>query len=115
MTRIEGLDAYGAPTSFVIQVPATEGDTGAERLSSLGLHLMREDGKTLVDMTDFGSQAEKLGFDFDQEIVSVRIPTSQLPKELMWIPALLLFGLVVALQRRRREPRANKPERVATT
>ncbi|OLO09476.1 C4-dicarboxylate ABC transporter [Salinicola sp. MH3R3-1] len=114
MTRIDGLDAYGSPTSFVIQVPATEGDTGAERLSSLGLHLMQEDGKTLVDMTDFDSQAEKLGFDFDQQIVSVRIPTSQMPKELMWIPGLLLFGLVVLLQRRRREPKASKPERVAT-
>ncbi|WP_110643267.1 TRAP transporter permease [Salinicola sp. CPA57] len=114
MTRIDGFDAYGAPTSFVIQVPATEGDTGAERLQSLGLHLMEEDGKVLVDMTDFGSQAEKLGFDFDQQIVTVRVPTSQMPKELMWIPALLLFGLVVALQRRRREPNANKPEPIAT-
>ncbi|GHB19384.1 TRAP transporter permease [Salinicola rhizosphaerae] len=105
MVRVDGLDAYGAPTSFVVQVPATEGDTGSERLSSLGLHLMQEDGKQLVDMTDFGSQAEKLGFDFDQQIVSVRIPRDQLPKELMWIPGLVLFGLVVMLQRRRRGPK----------
>ncbi|WP_110649127.1 TRAP transporter permease [Salinicola peritrichatus] len=102
MVRVDGLDAYGAPTSFVVQVPATEGDTGSERLSSLGLHLMQEDGKVLVDMTDFGSEAEELGFDFDQQIVAVRIPADQMPKELMWIPALVLFGLVVALQRRRR-------------
>lgn len=114
MTRIDGLDAYGAPTSFVVQVPATEGGTGAERLSSLGLHLMQEDGKVLVDMTDFGSQAEELGFDFDQQIVSVRIPTSQMPKELMWIPALVLFGVVVMLQRRRREPKDSRPQQVAT-
>lgn len=114
MTRIDGLDAYGAPTSFVVQVPATEGGAGAERLSSLGLHLMQEDGKVLVDMTDFGSQAEELGFDFDQQIVSVRIPTSQMPKELMWIPALVLFGVVVMLQRRRREPKDSRPQQVAT-
>ncbi|WP_110667201.1 TRAP transporter permease [Salinicola halophilus] len=100
--RIDGLDAYGAPTSFVVQVPATEGDTGAERLDSLGLHLMEEDGKTLVDMTDFGSEAEELGFDFDQEIVAVQLPVGQLPKELMWIPGLILFALIVLLQRRRR-------------
>ncbi|WP_251977807.1 TRAP transporter permease [Salinicola avicenniae] len=104
MVRIDGLDAYGAPTSFVMQVPATEGETGSERMASLGLHLMQEDGQVLVDMTDFGSQAEKLGFDFDQQIVEVRVPRDQLPKELMWIPALLLFGLIVLLQRRRREP-----------
>ncbi|MCE3026939.1 TRAP transporter permease [Salinicola sp. DM10] len=102
MVRVDGLDAYGAPTSFVVQVPATEGASGSERLDSLGLHLMQEDGKVLVDTTDFGSQADKLGFDFDQQIVSVRIPRDQLPKELMWIPGLLLFALVVLLQRRRR-------------
>ncbi len=102
MVRVEGLDAYGAPTSFVVQVPATEGSSGSERLDSLGLHLMQEDGKVLVDTTDFGSQADKLGFDFDQQIVSVRIPRDQLPKELMWIPGLLLFALIVLLQRRRR-------------
>ncbi|WFF41791.1 TRAP transporter fused permease subunit [Salinicola endophyticus] len=102
MVRVDGLDAYGAPTSFVVQVPATEGASGSERLDSLGLHLMQEDGKVLVDTTDFGSQAEKLGFDFDQQIVSVRVPRDQLPKELMWIPGLLLFALIVLLQRRRR-------------
>ncbi|WP_353979949.1 TRAP transporter permease [Salinicola endophyticus] len=103
MVRVDGLDAYGAPTSFVVQVPATEGSSGSERLDSLGLHLMQEDGKVLVDTTDFGSQAEKLGFDFDQQIVSVRIPRDQLPKELMWIPGLLLFAMIVLLQRRRRD------------
>ncbi|WP_110686117.1 TRAP transporter permease [Salinicola aestuarinus] len=113
--RIDGLDAYGAPTSFVVQVPATEGDTGAERLSSLGLHLMEEDGRTLVDMTDFDSQAEKLGFDFDQEIVSVQLPADQLPKELMWIPGLILFALVVLLQQRRRRQQPRREAEAPAT
>ena len=101
--RIDGLDAYGAPTSFVILVPAPEGETGAERMQNLGLTLMQQDGKTLVDMTEFGSQAEKLGFDFDQEIVAIRAPVERWPKEWMWIPGLAVFALVVWLQRRRRQ------------
>ncbi|SHF24627.1 TRAP transporter, 4TM/12TM fusion protein [Modicisalibacter ilicicola DSM 19980] len=100
--RIDGLDAYGNPTSFVILVPVPEGETGAERMENLGLELMQEDGRTLVDMTTFGSQAEELGFEFDQEIASVRAPVERWDKEWMWIPGLALFALVVLLQRRRR-------------
>ncbi|MCI0510155.1 TRAP transporter 4TM/12TM fusion protein [Chromohalobacter marismortui] len=100
--RIDGLDAYGRPTSFVILVPAPEGETGAERMQNLGLTLFQEDGKTLVDMTAFGSQAKELGFEFDQQIVSIRAPVDRWPKEWMWIPALGVFALVVWLQRRRR-------------
>ncbi|WP_280567333.1 TRAP transporter permease [Chromohalobacter sp. 296-RDG] len=100
--RVDGLDAYGSPTSFVMLVPAPEGDSGSERMQNLGLTLMQEDGKTLVDMTDFNSQAEKLGFDFDQEIVSIRAPVERWPKEWMWIPGLAVFAFVVWLQRRRR-------------
>ncbi|MCK2045316.1 TRAP transporter permease [Chromohalobacter moromii] len=100
--RVDGLDAYGSPTSFVILVPAPDGDSGSERMQNLGLTLMQEDGKTLVDMTDFDSQAEELGFDFDQEIVSIRAPVERWPKEWMWIPGLAVFALVVWLQRRRR-------------
>ncbi|MHB0775838.1 TRAP transporter permease [Halomonas sp. WWR20] len=100
--RIEGLNAYGSPTSFVILVPVPEGDTGEERMANLGLTLMEEDGRTLVDMTDFGSQAEELGFEFDQEIVAVRAPVDRWAKEWMWIPGLLVFAGVVMLQRRRK-------------
>ena len=50
----------------------------------------------------FGSPAADLGLQFDQEILAVRAPTDRLPKEWMWLPALLLFGLVVWMQRRRK-------------
>ena len=41
---------------------------------------------------------------FDQEIVEIQAPVDRWPKELMWIPALLLFALIVLAQRRRRPP-----------
>ncbi|TDX31774.1 TRAP transporter 4TM/12TM fusion protein [Modicisalibacter xianhensis] len=107
--RIEGLDAYGNPTSFVVLVPVPDGETGAERMDNLGLQLMEEDGRTLVDMTTFGSQAEELGFEFDQEIVSVRAPVERWAKEWMWIPGLAVFALVVLLQQRRRKNAAAAP------
>ena len=54
-------------------------------------------------MVAYGSQASDLGFDFDQEIIEVLAPVDRWTKELMWIPAFLVFGLVIVLQRRRRD------------
>jgi len=49
----------------------------------------------------FGSTAADLGLEFDQEILRVRAPTDRWAKEWMWIPGLLLFGIIVWMQRRR--------------
>lgn len=100
--NVEGLDDYGAPTSFVIEVPAVAGESGQARLDNLGLMLRQQEGDTLVDMVTWGSQAAELGFDLDQTITSVALPQSRFAKEWLWLPALALLALVVMLQRRRR-------------
>jgi len=61
----------------------------------------RKTATVLVDSVTFGSLAAEAGLEFDQEILTVRAPTERWPKELMWLPGLLLFGPVVWLQRRR--------------
>ena len=50
----------------------------------------------------FGSTAERQKIDFDYEIASVQVESDRPPKQLFYIPALLLLGLIVLLQRRRR-------------
>ncbi|HSH48002.1 MAG TPA: TRAP transporter permease [Halomonas sp.] len=100
--QISGEDAYGDPLTTYMRLPVPQGADGQERLENLGLELLIEEGRAIVDMVAFGSEAGKLGFDFDQEIVKVQVPEGGWPKELMWIPAFLVFGLVVMLQRRRR-------------
>ena len=50
----------------------------------------------------FDSAAEKAGIDFDWEILSLQIPVDQPPKQWMYLPALMLLGMVVFMQRRRR-------------
>lgn len=83
-----------------------EGDE-ASRMNDSGLLLMNEDDKTIMEEPSFGSQfADSLGtFDFygDEPVVlaSVQAPTSQLPKELIFIPGLILLGLIALLQRGR--------------
>ncbi|HSL41355.1 MAG TPA: DUF3394 domain-containing protein, partial [Desulforhopalus sp.] len=53
------------------------------------------------DMVGFGSPAEKAKIDFDQEILTIHVPADRPAKEWMFIPALLLLGVIVLAQRRR--------------
>ncbi|MGX9352903.1 TRAP transporter permease [Shimia sp. W99] len=92
-------------TTLVLQV---SGDgSGSERLDSFGLMLLEEDGVVKLDEPMFGTPfADTMqGFDFYADdpvvIASVKAPADQLPKEIMYIPALLLLGLVALAQRRR--------------
>ncbi|OJA05429.1 TRAP transporter permease [Halomonas sp. QHL1] len=101
--QIAGLDDYGDSMTTYMTLPVPDGETGQERLDNLGMELFIEDGTATVDMVTYGSQAAELGFDFDQEIIEVLAPVDRWTKELMWIPAFLLFGLIVLMQRRRRD------------
>jgi hypothetical protein len=75
--------------------------TGDERLMSAGLALREEDGRMLIDLVQFGSVAARSGLDFDFEITRVLLVNDRPPPELVWLPALLLLGGIMWLQRRR--------------
>ena len=107
--RIQGEDELGEPREFVVLLPVPAGESGEKRMEALGLMLIEEDGKTLVDNVEFASPAADLGLTFDQHILKVRAPTDRIRKEIMWIPGLLLLLAVSALQWRRK--RAANPQR----
>ncbi|MEQ6916206.1 TRAP transporter permease [Halomonas aquatica] len=104
--QVSGLDAYGDPMTTYMTLQVPEGADGQERLENLGLELVIQDEKAVVDMVAYGSQAADMGFDFDQEIIQVLAPVDRWTKEWIWIPAFLVFGLVLMLQRRRRDREA---------
>ncbi|WP_312957325.1 TRAP transporter permease [Stutzerimonas nitrititolerans] len=104
--RIRGEDAVGDAREFALLLPVPSGDSGEERLEKLGLMTYEEDGRVLIDSVAFGSPAADAGLEFDQEILVVRAPTDRWAKEWMWLPGLLVFGLVVWLQRRRASKQA---------
>lgn len=99
--RIRGEDVVGDAREFALLLPVPSGASGEERLEKLGLMTYEQDGKVLVDSVTFGSPAAEAGLEFDQEILVVRAPTDRWAKEWMWLPGLMVFGLVVWLQRRR--------------
>ena len=100
--KVLGEDDIGEPRTFTALLPIGEGTTGEEKLESAGLTLLDDGGKMLVDNAGFDSAAEKAGFEFDQIIETVLAPNSQPSKYLLFIPALVLLGLIVMIQRRRK-------------
>jgi hypothetical protein len=104
--RIRGEDAVGDAREFALLLPVPDGASGAERLQALGLLTYEDGDRVLIDSVAFGSPAAEAGLEFDQQILVVRAPTERWSKELMWLPGFALFGLVIWLQRRRRQPSA---------
>lgn len=80
---------------------------GITRLDQAGLLVREEDGKAILDEplagTPFFTDFQSLDFygDTPVEIATVQVPAERMPKEVFYIPALLLLGLVILMQRRR--------------
>ncbi|MDH3475617.1 MAG: TRAP transporter permease, partial [Rhodospirillales bacterium] len=104
--RVTGVDLEGDPVDKTVMLPLGQKASGEARLAEAGVELRFEDDKVLIDNIVFGSAAEKAGLDFDWEIAEIKIEADRPAKEWMFIPAGLLLGLVVLLQRGRRRREA---------
>ena len=110
--RVAGMNDLGDPIEFVAVLAIGEGATGEERLEAAGL-AFRADGDTMIiDDVGYDSAASIAGLDWDQEVLRVLRPLNQPSKYLMFIPALLLLGFVVFLQRGRNARSRRKPATV---
>jgi len=98
---LKGEKDDGSEFTKTVMLPVGEGGTGAERLAEIGIETRNEEDKILIDNVVFSSAAEKAGIDFDQQILNLQVPSKRLPKQIMFIPALLLFALVWFMQRGR--------------
>ncbi|MGE0255172.1 MAG: TRAP transporter permease [Alphaproteobacteria bacterium] len=98
--RGETLD--GKTIEKTVRLPLGATGPGEKRLAeAAGIAVAVEGERTIVDDVSFGGPAEKAKIDLDWEIVKLEHPRDRPPKQLFYIPALLLLGLVVLVQRRR--------------
>tara|TARA_R110002096_G_scaffold51390_2_gene134364 strand:- start:13448 stop:16051 length:2604 start_codon:yes stop_codon:yes gene_type:complete len=103
---ISGPDFDSGETKETTLVLPITGDASA-RLDATGLMLLAEGDAVNLDEPSFSSPfASSLGsFDFygdtPVQIASVKAPTNQMAKEWVFIPALILLGLIAMLQRAR--------------
>ena len=100
--QVAGETIDGDHVSKIVQLPLGEAGSGVERLARAGVETRTEDDRVFVDNVTFGSPAAQTGLDFDWEVLGLELPADVPPKQLMYLPALLLLGLVVLSQRARR-------------
>lgn len=105
---ISGPDFDTGDLKDTTLVVAIEGEgSGAERLDKTGLVLIEEGDIVKMDEPSFSSPfAQSLGgFDFYADdpvkIKAIQAPSDQFAKELIFIPALILLGLIAFMQRAR--------------
>ncbi|MCW9034679.1 MAG: TRAP transporter permease [Rhodospirillales bacterium] len=100
--RIKGEDLSGNAVDKVVSLTMGAPGTGAERVANLGIELRQGEDKTIVDNVGFDSPAQKAGIDFDFEITNILAKADRPAKQLFYIPAFILLGLIILLQRSRR-------------
>ncbi|WP_432474872.1 TRAP transporter permease [Amphritea sp. HPY] len=100
---VAGETIDGNFVSKIVELPMAAGGSANERIENAGLVLREDEGKVIVDMVTFDSQAQKAGIDFDWEILSIEVENPRPPKHLMYIPAVLLLIGMGAMQLRRRK------------
>jgi TRAP transporter 4TM/12TM fusion protein len=114
---VRGPDFDNADKMAQTTVMANLGDEGdgTKRLEGAGLLVVPEGDVAKLEEplagTPFFTRFQMFDFYGDKpvEIVRAEMPASRMPKEVFYIPALLLLGLVVWSQRRRRLVPVAKP------
>ena len=97
----EDLNGDAVDARYLLPLGETGGDGAARLLDGAGIEFRDEDGRIFVDNLNFRGPAEQLGIDWDWELVELEVPADRPPKEIFYIPSLLLVLIVFLLQRRR--------------
>ena len=98
---IEGVNMNGDDVRKGVLLPLGPQAPARERLTSAGVSVVAQGDELLISGVRFGSPAEKLGMEQGFRIVSAEVPADRPAKEWMYLPALVLLALVIALQRSR--------------
>ncbi|AHD00738.1 TRAP transporter permease [Leisingera methylohalidivorans] len=112
---VEGPDFDTSEIKSTTMILTADGSGGQQAVDAYGLLLLEEDGVVKLDEPMFGTPAapslESFDFYADEpvQVATIQAPASQLPKELIFIPALLLVALVALMQRGRSREQKGVP------
>ena len=103
--RVTGEDfSSGKIVDTTVSLPLglmSDGDGAARLEKSSGIAFLADGDKMFVDNVVFGGYAQERRIDFDWEVTNIEVDAVRPVKEWFYIPALLLLGLIVFLQRGR--------------
>lgn len=100
---VEGETLDGKQVAKMVLLPLGKKGSGRQRISASGLELGISEDQVTIDMVEFGSVAQSKGLDFDWKVLYVEVESERPPKQLMFIPGLLLLWLLWFVQKRRRD------------
>ena len=98
----ENLNGEAIDARYLLPLGSAGGDGAGRLLEGAGIEFRNEGGRIFVDNLNFGGPAEQLGIDWDWELVELEVPADRMPKEIFYVPALLIVSVVFLLQQRRR-------------
>jgi hypothetical protein len=110
---VEGVTIEGKEATKTVLIPLGDktGVSGAQRLQqAAGMTVDTSGQGVVVERVRFGSPADKKGISLDWRVTALQVPGDQPPKQLFYIPALLLLGGIYANQRRRRKLSGGAPQ-----
>lgn len=100
--KASGMSIDGSEVSTYLELEVPAGETAEDRLLATGLELSPDGDRMMVDFVQFDSPAEDARIQFGWTIDAIQVPLERPHKEWLFIPALLLLGLVAFNQLRRR-------------
>ncbi|MER9596004.1 TRAP transporter permease [Mesorhizobium sp. M0244] len=100
--RLTTLNLNGDEISKLVRLQLGPANSSTERLKAAGLDVSALGDSVTVGVVRLGSQAAKFGLQPGDEINQVLVPAERPSRYWFAIPALLLLGLVVWVQKRRR-------------
>lgn len=101
--RVEDVSPRGDLVQRTVALRLGPAAPADERLLAAGAVIEDRDGRVVVADIRFRSEAERVGLDFGQEVVSVDRPNERPPKELFYFLGLALIAAVWWSQKRRRD------------
>ncbi|MGH7266807.1 MAG: TRAP transporter permease [Candidatus Rokuibacteriota bacterium] len=112
LLQVEGLSLEGREVKKTVSLRLDAPGPPARRLAAAGLRVRALGDEVRIERVDFASYAERLGLETGLRITAVLEPVARPSPYLFYIPALLLLGLVVALQSARSARRKAPPAAV---
>jgi hypothetical protein len=99
--RIEGTTLEGRDVKKTVLLPLGGGDNAAQRMAASGLRVMALPAGVQVMSVSLNSPADKAGFEQGFTITGVETERDRPAKEWLFLPAAVLIGVILLVQRRR--------------
>ena len=99
--RVNSQSRAGDDVNKLVRLTLRTSGTANQRLAAAGIAINTAGGQAMLQTVRFGSEAAKYGLSPGDEITAVVVPADRPHRYWFALPALLLLGLIVILQRRR--------------